>query len=175
MASRNRRPQAEILERRIALSAGGAAVVGVVKPHHVSLNGEIGGKFSLAPGIPDIGSSQTLTGSGTVSTLGHVTGSGILTTPGFIAWGRSTGMFKLSNANGSVTIQLTGPLTPGFSPLPRKFAFKIVAATGKYVGDVATGTAALDEVEADGSSTPSNASPIVGSIFGLTLRTAHSK
>ena len=170
------RPQLEILDGRLALSAGGTAALGVIKPHHLALNGEVSGKFLLAPGIPDVGSSQTLIGSGTVTPLGQVSASGTMKSPGFIARGRTTGTLNLSNANGSVTIQLTGPLKPGFATLPRKFTFKIVAATGQYVGDVDTGTATLDEVEADGIPTPSTSrsTVIVGPIFGLTLRSAHS-
>ena len=60
----------------------------MVKPHHIALNGEVSGMFSLTPGIPDAGSSQTLTGSGKVAPLGHVTGSGSITSPGFIAQDR---------------------------------------------------------------------------------------
>jgi hypothetical protein len=176
MAPRNRRPQLEVLDGRLALSAGGTAALGVVKPHHVALNGEVSGRFLLAPGNPDVGSYQTLTGSGTVSPLGQVSASGTIKSPGFIARGRTTGTLDLSNANGSVTIRLTGPLKPGFATLPRKFTFKIVAATGQYVGDVDTGTATLDEVEADGIPTPSTSKStvIVGPIFGLTLRSSPS-
>ena len=175
MALRDRRPQLEILEGRLALSGGGGtAAISMVKPHHVALNGEVSGKFWLAPSIPDVGPSQALTGSGTVSPLGQVSASGTFRSPGFVARGRATGTFHLSNTNGSVTIELTGPLEPGFATLPRKFKFRIVAATGKYVGDSATGTATLDEVEADGVTTPpaSGQGIIVGPIFGLLLRTA---
>ena len=82
-------------------------------------------------------------------------------------------MFTLST-RGSERSQLIGPLQPGFAMLPRKFTFKIVAATGKYLGDVAKGTATLDEVEADATakSSATASSVIVGPIFGLTFRPA---
>ena len=110
MASRIARPQLEILEGRLSSRAGGKASLGIGKPHDIILNGAVGGKFSLAPGLPDVGASQMLAGSGKVATLGHVRASGTMRSPGFIAQGRSTGVFNLSNAKGSVTIQLTGPL-----------------------------------------------------------------
>jgi hypothetical protein len=172
MESRNRRPQLESLEGRLALSAGGMSAV--AKPHHVALNGEVGGSFSFTPTNPDVGHSQTLTGSGMVSPLGQVSASGTLTSLGFIAKGRATGSFTLSNANGSVTIALTGPRQSGFSALPRQFSFKIVRATGQYAGASDKGTATLDEVEADGTapSPMSGSSIIVGPIFGLTLHSS---
>ena len=174
MASRNRSAQLEWLEDRLALSAGGTAALVAVKPHHVALNGEVGGKFFLAPGIPDLGLTQTFTGSGTVSPLGKVSASGKITSPGFVAEGRATGSFILSNKAGSVTIKLTGPLQLGFSAPPRNFTFTIVAATGQYAGDTDTGTATLIEVEAAGvSPTPTSGLPIiVGPIFGLTLKSS---
>ncbi len=172
MALRNRNPQLEVLESRLALSAGGTTAIGVARPHHIALNGEVSGTFSLTQGIPDVGSGQTLTGLGTVSPLGQVSASGTIRSPGFIAHGRASGSFNLSNANGSVTIQLKGPRQPGFAALPRTFTFKIVAATGKFAGNVDRGKATLDEVEADASATlpTSGSSVIVGPIFGLTLR-----
>jgi hypothetical protein len=40
----------------------------------------------------------------------------------------------LSNGQGNVTLQLTGPEQPGFAPLPEKFHFSVVSATGAYKG-----------------------------------------
>ena len=100
--------------------------------------------------------------------------SGTIESPGFIRQGPgATGTFILSNAKGSVTIQLTGQPQPGFSAPPRKFTFKIVASTGKFAGDVDRGTTTLDEVVADEIMSPSPSSVIVGPIFGLTLLHSH--
>ena len=58
MALRNRRPEVEAMEGRVVLSTGGTAATGVFRPHHIALNGEVSGKFSLSPGVPDAGSSE---------------------------------------------------------------------------------------------------------------------
>ena len=170
MARRNGTPQVELLEGRLALSGGGAAALAV--PHRVALNGQVGGTFLLAPTIPDTGDSQAITAAGSVAPLGKVNASGLLTTPGFIARGRATGSITLSNTNGSVTIQLTGPIQKGFSVLPRNFSFKIVSATGEYADATDRGRASITEVEADGVSPTSGPHVIVGPIFGMTLHSS---
>ena len=179
-----RRPQVEALENKAPLSAVGmmaiphettAIVSQRVPRHHIALNGTVSGSWTLNPGIPDVGSSQTLTGSGTVKPLGLVSANGTLHLTGFVAVGRATGTLTLANTLGSVTLQLTGTSQHGFSGPPRQLTFKIIAASGQYAGDFDFGTATLTEVVADAVppvSTPTNLSIIVGPIFGLTLHPA---
>jgi hypothetical protein len=178
------RPRVETLEGKALLSAAGpgpqnAPIILVpppVKPHHIALNGEFGGTWTIQMANPDAGQVQVLTGSGTVTPLGKVSAAGTLHATGFIASGRAGGMVTLSNAHGSVTIELTGPRQHGFSTLPRQFSFKIVAATGEFRGSTDHGSASLTEVMAAGSPMPTpiaaNLPIIVGPIFSLTL---HSK
>jgi len=179
-----RRPRIENLEDKALLSAAGigaqnAPIILVPPPanhHHIALNGEVGGTWTIQMVNPDVGRAQTLTGSGTVQPLGKVGATGTLQATGFIAKGRAGGMLTLSNAQGSVTIKLTGPPQPGFSMLPRQFTFKIVAATGKYKGATDQGSASLTEVEAACSPLPTpimaSLPIIVGPIFSLTLHSA---
>lgn len=98
-------------------------------------------------GIPDIGKTYNLTGNGTVTPLGTVQLSGSLHTPGNIASGYATGTITLSNTNGSLVLQLTGPLQTGFLPLPTSFSITIQNGTGQYANYTnmhATGTLTTD-------------------------------
>jgi hypothetical protein len=141
--------------------------------HRITLSGEVDGTWSIQAGPPDRGEAQTLTGSGTVQPLGSVGATGTLRLPGFIASGRATGTLTLANAQGSVTLQLTGPLQRGPSVPPRQFSYKITGATGLYAGDKGSGTASLLEVVADAQPVPGPGAGglpiIVGPIFTLTL------
>ncbi len=171
MARRNRRPTLECLEGRIALSTTmGAAPL--IRPHHVALNGGVSGSFSFNPGIRDTGTSQTLTGTGSLEPIGAVNASGTMNSTGFIAKGHATGMFTFANTSGSITIKLTGPSQAGFAGLPRNFTYKIVGSTGTDAGARGSGKATLSEVEADAIPPGTGAHVIVGPIFGLTLHSS---
>jgi hypothetical protein len=179
-------PRLEPLENKALLSAVDMMVTASEAPvlllpkvahHQIALNGSVSGPWTVTPGIPDIGSSQTLTGSGTVKPLGQVSASGTLHLTGFIAVGHATGTLTLTNARGSVTLQLTGKPQRGFSGPPMQLTFKIVKATGHYAGSTGSGTAMLTEVVADAvppvsTSTPTNLPIIIGPIFNLTLHSA---
>jgi hypothetical protein len=95
-----------------------------------------------------------------------VDATGTLRSPGFIAKGHAGGTLTLTNAHGSVTISLKGPLQRGFSSLPNKFSFQITSGTGAYAGDTGRGMAQLSEVLND-SSTPTVGQPIMN--FRVTL------
>jgi hypothetical protein len=109
------------------------------------LLGPVSGVWSRVPLVPDVGQLQRLSGGGVVSPLGTVTAHATLTMPGFILVGQATGTVTLSNANGSVTIQLTGPAQPGFSAPPAAFSYKITGGTGAYAGESGQGTASFQE------------------------------
>jgi hypothetical protein len=175
-----RRPQIEALEGKTLLNAAGvagpsAATVLVAPPvnrHHIALNGEVSGSWSIQPGTPDSGETQTLKGSGTIQPLGTVQAQGTLHSTGFIAKGHATGTLILSNVQGSVTLQLTGPPQSGFSAFPGQYTYKIVAGTGKYKCATDQGTAMLFEAVVDppvSTSGNANTGIIVGPFFRMTL------
>jgi hypothetical protein len=119
--------------------------------HHLALQGAIAGTYTTVPTIPDTGMTQQLDGAGNVKPLGAVTAMGTIHMPGFIREGRATGTLTLTNAHGSVTLQLTGPLQPGFSPPPSTFHYQIVSGTGAYAGATGKGTITFAEMPADAS------------------------
>jgi len=112
----------------------------VTAPNAISLAGTITGTYTLAPVTPVIGQTYVFTGSGNASDLGAVTANASITLPGFIAVGHATGTMTLSNANGSVTLRLAGPLQPTIGAFPTTLSYAIIGATGAYVGDTADGT-----------------------------------
>jgi hypothetical protein len=99
-----------------------------------NLAGNGSGDFTVGALVPDAGTIYRLTGSASVGLLGRVTVSGTVQSTGFILIGRAMGELTLNNSQGSVTLQLTGPVQPGFSPLPKVFHFSVVSATGSYKG-----------------------------------------
>jgi hypothetical protein len=71
-------------------------------------------------------------GKADLAGLGHVTVTGSVHSVGFVLTGHATGQLTFSNAKGSVTVQLTGPMQQGFSALPTTFSYKVVGHTGAY-------------------------------------------
>jgi hypothetical protein len=154
-----------------------AVVANPTHPHHVTLVGQVSGTWANVLTLPDVRRPVDLSGAGTLSPLGTVQASGTLYTPGFIRQGRSTGTLVLSNAQGSLTIQLTGPLQPGFSPPPGTFSYRITGGTGAYAGDTGQGTASFHENTSDpGAGTftlsfgPVVPPPLLGQISGTWTR-----
>jgi hypothetical protein len=113
-------------------------------PHGV-LRGRIQGTWVNRPTLPDTGSIQLLTGSGTVAPLGSATAQGNLHTPGFVLRGRTEGMLTLSGPRGSITVRLVGPEQRGFSPPPSTFHYRIIGGTGRFAGASGSGTARFHE------------------------------
>ncbi len=99
---------------------------------HHHLAGQGSGTFTQGFANPDVGGGTALTGAGNFKGLGDVTIDGTLHAVGFLANGHATGTVTFSNAQGSVTLALTGPQQPGFSPLPTKFHYQIISGTGAY-------------------------------------------
>ncbi len=106
----------------------------VVTTQQSPLAGQGRGAYSSSSTIPDTGVQYTFTGVATLAQLGVVQVSGSAHSVGFIASGQATGELTFRNARGSVTIDLTGPSQPGFSPLPKTFQYTVVSATGAYQG-----------------------------------------
>jgi hypothetical protein len=111
----------------------------------LALCGQVSGTWQSHFVVPDVGGWQTLQGSGEVGPLGMVQMKGELHTPGFIRQGEATATVTLSSAAGSVTLQLVGPLQPGFSPPPSTFQYTITGGTGLYAGASGSGRVAFQE------------------------------
>ncbi len=115
----------------------------------IALAGQVSGVWSQQMTPPDTGTSQSLSGAGSVTPLGVVQASGTLHTPGFIISGYTTGTLVLVGAQGSVTLQLKGASPqPGFSPPANVLNYTIVGGTGAYAGDTGSGVAHLQETTA---------------------------
>jgi hypothetical protein len=145
------------------LSGASAAVEGAVSAmtsQVLHLNGTVKGTYHEQLPNPDIGKSYAFTGSGQVGPLGHSSLTGSVHTLGFIASGHARGILVLSNAHGSVTLDLTGPSQPGFAPIPHAFSYTISDASGRYKGD--TGSGEVDLVLGSGQ-TPSGSTAQTGS------------
>ena len=103
--------------------------------HHTgqhAISGHLAGSVRHLSTPPDVGQQYALSGSGRVQTLGRVRAAGTVQSTGFIQNGQSTGTLTLRNAKGSITLDLTGPPQPGFSPLPNNYHFVITGGTGAY-------------------------------------------
>ncbi|HLW68701.1 MAG TPA: hypothetical protein VKS79_25510 [Gemmataceae bacterium] len=88
-------------------------------------------------------SGYHFTGNGSVKSMGAVQMQIDVYGNGFNNNGSAHGTITLTNAKGSVTVQITGPSQPKLSPLPESFQYKIVQATGAYRGMTDTGTLQL--------------------------------
>jgi hypothetical protein len=146
---RTPKPAVETLESKAVLSAMGgspavhvAAMVSMPSHHSLVLHGTLTGTITSKMTLPDVGGHFDVKGSGQLKPLGKVQATSDLVTPGFIWQGHATGTLTLSGHQGSVTLQLTGPAQPGFSPPPTSFTFTIVSGTGRFRH--ATGTGAVD-------------------------------
>ncbi|HLW66749.1 MAG TPA: hypothetical protein VKS79_15655 [Gemmataceae bacterium] len=136
------RPHLESLELRLPLSG----VPVYPNSHHLALDGQLSGTWFTQPSIPDVGTTQTLGGSGHIEHMGNVQLSGKLRTPGNIAMGRTTGEFTLTDEHGSVTFRLVGAqLQPGMSGPVSKYYFAIEGGTGIYTHIWGGGVAMLQE------------------------------
>jgi hypothetical protein len=83
-------------------------------------------KFSSTPTGFYFDGTATLQGMGKVHMTASIRGVGYATNS------RATGQITFTNASGSVTVQLTGPVQAALAPLPSSFQYKVVAATGAY-------------------------------------------
>jgi len=129
-------PSASWLPRPILHSAH---VAPAAAAQDIGLPGAIHGTLTASPGIPDAGAHFAVNGSGWLLGLGQVSVSGTLQGTGFIAQGHATGQLTLTNAKGTVTVDLVGPTQQGFAPLPHRFHFTVSGGTGAYQNLKASG------------------------------------
>ena len=83
------------------------------------------------------GGSVTLGSLGTFSLTGWVQGVGM------IQQGRPSGHLVLTNARGSLALDLHGREMPAFSPLPSELVYSIGGGTGDYAGTKGYGITAF--------------------------------
>jgi hypothetical protein len=112
-------------------------------PQH-ALAGTGTGSYATGSGLPDVGTSYRLQGSGTFAGLGPVTISGSVHTPGFIANGQAGGTLKFSKGHASVTVQLTGLTRPGSSSTSLWFHYQVTGGTKGFRRVTDQGTLRLD-------------------------------
>jgi hypothetical protein len=128
-----------------------AFVAPFAQAHHATsqdqnLHGNGVAVYTSSMQIPDTGTSYNLRGVGSFGAVGVATITGELHSVGFIMQGHATGTLTLTNARGSVTLELTGPTQPGFAPLPQQFTYQVVSGTGAFANLHASGTLQLQTV-----------------------------
>ncbi|WP_439620567.1 hypothetical protein [Gemmata sp.] len=105
------------------------------------LNGQGGGTDTGSHALPDVGTVFDLSGTVALAGMGAFELTGWVRGVGFAARGRATGRVVLTDAHGTIALDLLGPLQPGFSPLPAAFTYTATGGTGAYRRLAAAGTA----------------------------------
>ena len=108
------------------------APVLVAPPSH-ELAGQGRGTYSGGFLFADAGQRAVLKGTADLASMGHVTVTGTIVGPGFIAQGRAWGSLTFTNSLGSVSVALEGPLQTGFSWLPQHFDYRVQSVSGAYL------------------------------------------
>jgi hypothetical protein len=80
----------------------------------------------------DAGTSFTLTGTANLGALGPFTVTGSVQGVGMIASGRATGELVLSNAHGTITLALHGPVQSAFNQPPSELVYSVTRGTGDF-------------------------------------------
>src|SRR5262249_40932226 len=101
------------------------------------------GTFTTDGGMPDVGQTYHLKGTGTFAGLGQGKIRGSVHGPGFVVHGQGSGTLTFSAAKGSVTVQLQGMVQTGFSPR-RGFHYQGVGGARAYKPLPDQGTLRLD-------------------------------
>jgi hypothetical protein len=109
-----------------------AILLPIVMPGH-GLAGTGHGNYAVPRlQLLDVGTTYNLQGVADLAALGHVTVTCSVHSVGFIWHGHATGKLTFTNASGSVTVALEGPVQNDFAPLPGRFHYQVVSATGAY-------------------------------------------
>jgi hypothetical protein len=153
----------EALEALVPLSGTAGALPGAVAVRQVtpivsgqgqaiSLQGTVRGGYFVSIGIPDTGSTYRIGTVGRIAPLGQTSETAQVHTIGFIASGTATGTMTIRASRGSLTLKLTGPVQPGFSPLPSTLSYTITGGTRAYQNASGSGTIAVTLNQTFGSS-----------------------
>jgi hypothetical protein len=133
-------------ERTLPSSTGTMPTVSLAsiihQQHWMKLNGTVHGDYSIQAPVTydgtnyqftgDAGTTYQFTATSKLPHLGSVTVSGNITTKGNAMFGHATGQLTLTSAQGQLTIEVTGPLQKGGAPLPSRFTYQVISATGEY-------------------------------------------
>jgi hypothetical protein len=96
-------PGAGVSVRRVVITVTGV------------LAGALKGKLTQRAGLPDVGRTFAVTGSGNVKRLGHVTAAGTVTGVGNARFGHETLRVTLDAAGGSLVMSATSGQVPAFT------------------------------------------------------------
>jgi hypothetical protein len=108
-----------------------------------TLDGALAGNLTHGPIGVDAGISFKLNGSGTLAGAGPVSVTGFVQGTGLVVSGHATGALTLTDAQGSITLDLVGPTQGWFAPLPEQFQFTVRSGTGAYAHLQGAGTVTL--------------------------------
>jgi hypothetical protein len=103
-----------------------------------ALKGWLAGQVTVEqtdPRIADIVPTMFLDGTAKLAGLGRVKVEGYVQGVGFMPQGQATGMItltKIGDPKSTITLKLTGPVTPGTAPLPTQWTATVVAKTGSF-------------------------------------------
>jgi hypothetical protein len=131
-------------------------------PVQLDLSGTIAGTAAFLTPSPFVGKVFTISGTGTVASMGQVNVTGYITLAGHLGQTSDRGALFLSNSQGSVSLLISRPKGS------QTWSFKLYAATGAFQGDTATGTAQLT-LPSDNVSLRPGTGSIVKQPFTLTL------
>jgi len=81
---------------------------------------------------PDVGKTFHIVGTAGVLDHGEFLVTGTLQSVGSVADGEAEGKLTFRNARGSFTIEVQGPMQPGFATLPQQFQYHVIGGTGAY-------------------------------------------
>lgn len=96
------------------------------------LAGSGSGSYVCTLKYADTPSGFHFTGSANLRGMGAVSIQIDAYAVGFKTKGSASGQITLSNAKGTVTLEITGPIQSRLSKLPEWFRYKVVSATGAY-------------------------------------------
>jgi hypothetical protein len=144
MKRQTARPALEELGERALPSAVPVAIVPEpLVPLAQALTGRAQGTFSTDLVVSGAGNDYHLKGQGRFLGLDATNISGNVHSVGFIVHGHAGGEITLSNARGSLTLDLTGLDQSAFSPMPTQFDFSVAGGTGAYARMHGQGTLSL--------------------------------
>jgi hypothetical protein len=109
-----------------------------------ALAGHGNGTYSINTPVTDAGPTCQITGNGNFGRLGAATVSGSIQGVGMIANGRAHGTLTFTSAQGSLTVELTGPVQSAFAAMPTWFRYHVTSATGSYRSLNDSGTLRID-------------------------------
>lgn len=106
----------------------------IVHHHMPILHGTLEGDYSVPALTPDSGTTYQLSATTKLNKFGSVTVTGSLHSVGNILRGKATGEVTITNAQGQVTLELTGQTQKAGSRLPSSFHYQVTSATGDFAG-----------------------------------------